>query len=54
MIKWSLGNVRVLVWCAMVWSGTQRARMNWFSYILGLMGPLMIRMAYMPIYIGEI
>ena len=42
-----------MVWCAVVWYAGL-ARMNWFSYILGLMGPLKIRKAYTPMYIGEV
>ena len=39
------------MWSGVVWSEICIAMMNWFPYTQGLMGPLMIRIAFMPIYI---
>ena len=41
-----------MVWCGVLWSGL--IWMNWFSLCRFFLGPLMVRKANMPVYIGEI
>ena len=44
-------NDKLVSWqCGLVWYA-EIARINWFSYLQGLMGPLILNMANIPMYI---